>query len=91
MDNISKDKIFRICRELGHNIKIARKFRKLPSRCVAETVGISRPTLWKIEKGSPSVAIGSYIQVLLFLGLEKNLIKIAMKETSVKKFGLTVF
>jgi transcriptional regulator with XRE-family HTH domain len=63
----------RILVELGDNIKLARLRRKLSSEQVAERANISRPTLIAIEKGSPTVSIGSYLLVLQVLGLEKDL------------------
>ena len=62
--------------ELGTNIKLARKRIKLSSEQVAERAGISRSTLWLVEKGSPTVAMGTYLQVLFVLGLEKDLLKV---------------
>lgn len=59
--------------ELGENIKLARLRRKLSAEQVAERAGISRSTLWQIEKGLPNVSMGYYAQVLFVLGLEKNL------------------
>jgi len=59
--------------ELGENIKLARLRRKLSTDQVAERAGISRPTLFSIEKGSPTVSIGYYLLVLQVLGLEKDL------------------
>jgi transcriptional regulator with XRE-family HTH domain len=56
---------------------LARLRRKLNTEQVAERAGISRSTLWQIEKGMPSVAIGSYLQVLFVFGLEKNFLNIA--------------
>ena len=44
---------------------------------MAERANISRSTLWQIEKGLPSVAIGSYLQVLFVMGLEKNILNVA--------------
>ncbi len=44
---------------------------------MAERAGISRSTLWLIEKGTPSVAMGAYLQVLFVMGLEKNLLLMA--------------
>lgn len=63
--------------EMGENIKLARLRRKLSTEQITERANISRPTLWSIEKGSGSVAIGAYAQVLLVLGLEKDLLKLA--------------
>ena len=63
--------------EFGENIKLARLRRKLNAEQVAERANIARSTLWLVEKGSPSVAIGTYAQVLLVLGLEKDILKIA--------------
>lgn len=62
---------------MGENIKLARLRRKLSSEQVAERANISRPTLSAIEKGSPTVSIGSYLLVLHVLGLEKDFLLIA--------------
>ena len=67
----------RILRELGENIKLARKRRKLSETQVAERAGIARSTLQLIEKGMAGVAMSSYLQVLFVLGLEKDLLKVA--------------
>jgi len=67
----------RILDQLGEEIKLARLRRKLNTEQVAERAGISRSTLWQIEKGMPSVAIGSYLHVLFVFGLEKNFLNIA--------------
>ena len=66
-----------ILETLGENIRLARLRRNVSSSLQAERAGISRPTLTMIEKGSPSVSLGSYVQVLVALGLEKDLLKVA--------------
>ena len=63
--------------ELGENIKLARLRRKFSSQQVAERANISRPTLSAIEKGKPTVSIGSYLLVLQVLGLEKDFLLLA--------------
>jgi transcriptional regulator with XRE-family HTH domain len=67
----------RILVEVGENIKLARLRRKLSAEQVAERANISRPTLVEIEKGSPTVSIGSYLLVLNVLGLEKDFLFLA--------------
>lgn len=67
----------RILDELGENIKLARLRRKFSSQQVAQRAGISRPTLSSIEKGKPTVSIGSYLMVLQVLGLEKDFLLLA--------------
>jgi len=62
---------------LGENIRLARLRRNISSSLQAERAGISRPTLTMIEKGSPTVSLGSYVQVLVTLGMEKDLLKVA--------------
>ena len=66
-----------ILETFGENIRLARLRRNISSSLQSERAGISRPTLIMIEKGSPSVSLGSYVQVLVALGLEKDLLKIA--------------
>jgi transcriptional regulator with XRE-family HTH domain len=70
-------KTISVLETLGGNIRLARLRRNISSSLQAERAGISRPTLTMIEKGSPSVSLGSYVQVLVALGLEKDLLKIA--------------
>lgn len=67
----------RVLKELGENIRLARLRRKLSTEQVSQRAGISRSTLYKIEMGAPSVALGLYCQVLFILGLEKDLLKVA--------------
>ena len=67
----------KILAELGENIKLARLRRKLSTEQVSERANISRPTLSAIEKGLPTVSIGSYIQVLFVLGLAEDFLEVA--------------
>ena len=57
-----------ILEQMGEQIKLARLRRRLSAELVAERADISRATLWNVEKGSPSVAIGIYAAVLHALG-----------------------
>jgi transcriptional regulator with XRE-family HTH domain len=67
----------KVLQVLGENIKLARLRRKLNAEQVAERANIGRKTLWAIENGSASVAMGSYVQVLFVLNQEKDLLKVA--------------
>jgi transcriptional regulator with XRE-family HTH domain len=70
----------KILKELGENIKLARKRRRLSLQQVAERADIARSTLGLIEKGSPGVSMSSYLQVLFVLGLEKDLQNVAAND-----------
>lgn len=63
--------------EMGENLKLARKRRRLTTLQVAERADISRSTLYQIEKGEPSVAMGAYFKVLHVLQLHKDILKLA--------------
>lgn len=78
-------RIERLLQDMGENLKLARKRRKLSTQQVAERANIARSTLWLVERGSPSVAIGIYMQVLFVLGLEKDLAKIGADDTLGRK------
>ena len=50
---------------MGEQIKLARLRRSLSAELVAERAGISRSSLWKVEKGDPSVdELGRQLQDL---------------------------
>lgn len=63
--------------QVGENIKLARKRRKLTTTQVAERADIVRSTLYLIEKGDASVGIGAYFNVLRVLGLQDDFLKLA--------------
>ena len=63
---------------MGEQIKLARLRRNITEDLVAERSGLSRATVWKIEKGDPSVSMGAYASVLIALGgLDDDLLLIA--------------
>lgn len=66
-----------VLKQMGENIKLARKRRKLTQEQVAERAGIVRSTLYLIEKGNQSVTIGAYYNVLRVLGLQNDFLKLA--------------
>jgi len=67
-----------ILNTMGEQIKMARLRRKLSVELVAERAGISRASLWSVEKGSASVAMGIYAAVLHALNnMDKDLLLIA--------------
>jgi len=75
--NIIFPKHREIMERLGENIKLARKRRKLTTVQVSERADIDRTTLYKIEKGNPSVTFGAYFNVLRVLGLQNDFLKLA--------------
>lgn len=70
-------KFQRVMEQMGENIKLARKRRKLTATEVSDRAGINRSTLYQVEKGSPSVSMGTYFNVLRVLGLQDDFLKIA--------------
>jgi len=67
----------KILEQVGENIKLARKRRKLTTTQVAERANIDRTTLYYIEQGKPTVAIGAYFNVLRVLNLHEDFLKLA--------------
>ena len=72
---------------MGEQIKLARLRRELSVKLVCERAGISRSTLWKIEKGDSTISIGSYCAVLHALGgLDKDLTLLAKDDDTGRTF-----
>ena len=75
-----------ILKTMGEQIKLARLRRNLSVELVAARAGISRTSLWKVEKGSPSVAIGIYAAVLHALNnMDKDLLLVAKDDIMGRK------
>jgi helix-turn-helix protein len=63
--------------KLGHDLRDARRRRRIPSAVAAARASVSRMTLSKVEKGDPGVAMGTYATVLFVLGLSERLAEVA--------------
>lgn len=63
--------------KLGADITVARKKRRISTVSMAERAFISRATLYKVEKGDPTVSMGIYATVLAILGLAGGLAEVA--------------
>jgi hypothetical protein len=67
-------------RALGENLSIARKRRKEPLKVWAQRIGVSEPTLIRMEKGDPSVSMGVYATALWLIGRSAALPGLAAPE-----------
>ncbi len=68
----------KILENLGEQIKLARLRRNLSTELISQRAGISRATLWQVEKGIPTVAMGTYAAVLHALdGMDKDFLLVA--------------
>ena len=67
-------------RQLGENLTIARKRRKEPRKVWAERIGVTEPTLMRMEKGDPSVAFGTYATALWLIGRAQAIAELAAPE-----------
>ncbi len=70
-------KYVRQLQAVGENIRLARLRRDLTTAQVAERAGIGRNAVGKIENGDEGVSLGAYLRVLIVLGLEQDLFRIA--------------
>lgn len=67
-------------RIVGEQIKLARLRRNLSMALVAERATCSPLTISRIEKGEPTVAIGTYLRVLYALQLDDDILLLAQKD-----------
>ena len=67
-------------RVLGEQLAIARKRRREPLKAWAQRIGVSEPTLMRMEKGDPSVAMGVYATALWLMGRSAALAELAAPE-----------
>ena len=64
--------VTKAARELGENVRIARKRRRLRQVELAQKVGVTEKTLRRLEGGDAGVSIGTVLSVLWALGLLSN-------------------
>jgi predicted transcriptional regulator len=70
-------------RKLGHDIRDARRRRRIPAAIMSRRASVSRKTLNEFEKGELGVSLGSYATVLFVLGMVDRLADLAGPKNNV--------
>ena len=78
-------RLARLLSGLGDNIRKARLRRAHSLETVAERAGISRKTLYRVERGDAAVALGIYGRVLQALRLETDIALLAADDVLGRK------
>jgi transcriptional regulator with XRE-family HTH domain len=69
--------VARALKKLGRDMAVARKKRRISSAEMAERLFVSRDTLWRLENGDPTVAVGTLATALFVLQLHDRLLRLA--------------
>jgi transcriptional regulator with XRE-family HTH domain len=70
---------------LGLRLRLARERRRLGTELFAERMGVSRETLRRMEKGDPTIAVGTFMRALRVLGLERDIDQLAADDALGRK------
>lgn len=74
-------------KKMGERLRLARIEREDSQKDFAFRIGISIPTLHKMETGSPQVSIGTWVKAMDILGCAQDLEKlIAPKQSLAERF-----
>lgn len=71
----------RLVEALGMRLRAARLRRNMSQPMLAERVGVSVPTIGKLEAGDPSTSLATMLRVLTVLGLAGDIDLIAAQDT----------
>jgi len=66
---------------LGQRLRAARLRRKMSQSMLAERVGVSVPTIGKLEDGDPSTSLATMLRVLTVLGMVADIDLLAAQDT----------
>lgn len=66
---------------LGKRLRAARLRRKMTQPMLAERVGVSVPTIGKLEDGDPSTSLATMLRVLAVLGMAADIDLLAAQDT----------
>ena len=64
-------------RKLGRDLALARRKRGISTSDMAARLFVSRDTLWRMERGDPTVALGTLATATFVLGLHDRLANLA--------------
>lgn len=68
-------------RKLGRDLALARRKRGISTADMASRLFVSRDTLWRMERGDPSVSAGTLATAVFVLGLHERLANLAAPST----------
>jgi transcriptional regulator with XRE-family HTH domain len=80
--------VVRVLRKLGHDLALARRKRGISTADMASRLFVSRDTLWRLEKGDPSVSLGAFVTAAFVLQLHERLANLASPETDALALSL---
>ena len=63
----------RALRKLGRDLALARRKRSIATNDMAARLFVSRDTLWRLERGDPTVALGTLVTATFILNLHERL------------------
>jgi transcriptional regulator with XRE-family HTH domain len=67
----------RALRKLGRDLALARRKRGISTNDMAARLFVSRDTLWRLERGDPTVALGTLVTATFILNLHDRLTNLA--------------
>jgi transcriptional regulator with XRE-family HTH domain len=75
-------------KELGRRIRLHRRQRNIRQEEMAAGMGVSTPTLRRLEKGDTTVGLNVLLAALYALGLHRDLDKIAISGLTPSNLGV---
>ena len=67
----------RALQKLGHDLALARRKRRISTADMAARLLVSRETLWRMERGDPTVSVGTVATATFVLQLHERLADLA--------------
>lgn len=75
-------------RKLGRELALARRKRGLSTADMASRLFVSRDTLWRLERGDPTIAMGTLATATFILQLHDRLADLAAPATDTLALSL---
>src|SRR5438105_4607677 len=78
----------RALRKLGGDLALARRKRSISTSDMAARLFVSRDTLWRLERGEPTVSLGTLATAAFILNLHERLANLA--SPGIDQIGLSL-
>jgi len=81
--------VARALRNLGHDLSMARRMRRLTQADLAQRIGTSLSTIRRMEDGYPGTALHTFLRALHVLGRLEDVVKVMALEQDALGLELT--